>query len=185
MKIQNRFEVPMPPHAAWPLLMDIACTAPCFPGAELLEKIDEDNYKGRVSVKLGPLAMIFVGNLRIEQRDEAAHAGTVKATWNETRGRGNAVATTSFAMHELAGGTEIVVDSDIQLAGQIAQYGRATGMIADISGQLVSKFAENLRAKIASAGGTPAGSNEISALGLLGKAAASRVKRAITGSGDQ
>jgi hypothetical protein len=46
MQIQNQFEIPMPPAAAWPLLMDVPLTASCFPGAELTATIDADRYKG-------------------------------------------------------------------------------------------------------------------------------------------
>src|SRR5688572_11059717 len=133
MQIQNRFEVPIPPQAAWPLLMDISFTAPCFPGAELLEKIDEDTYKGRVTVRLGPMLMVFMGNLHIENRNVATHSATVKATWTETKGRGNAAAVTNFTMQARGSGTAVVVDTDVQLAGQVAQYGRGTGMISALS----------------------------------------------------
>jgi len=190
MQIQNRFEVPIPPQAAWPLLMDISFTAPCFPGAELLEKIDADTYKGRVKVRLGPMLMVFMGNLHIESRDEATHSATVKATWTETKGRGNAAAVTNFTMQESGSGTAVVVDSDVQLAGQVAQYGRGTGMISELSAQLISKFAENLHAKIGAV--SPATDEvpaqkiaapsqpELSAFELLWKVLVNRLRRIFT-----
>ena len=186
MQIQNHFEIPMPPDAAWPLLMNIPATVPCFPGAELLETIDPHNYKGRVTVKLGPLIMVFSGNLRIENRDDAQYSATVKATWNEARGRGNAITVTRFAMRQHGGGTMVDVDSDVQLAGQVAQYGRGAGMISEISAQLVSTFAENLRAHIRPfpAPGdalaeqrVPPPATEISVLRLLWNALLNRIKR--------
>ena len=148
MKIQNRFEVPMLPGEAWAYLMDIAATVPCFPGATLIEQLDADNYKGRVTVRLGPVSMVFDGKLRIEDRNDEAHSGSVEASWTESRGRGNAKSVTRFAMHEHEGGTRVELDTEVQLAGQVAQYGRGAGMIADISAQLVSRFADNLRARI-------------------------------------
>jgi carbon monoxide dehydrogenase subunit G len=182
MQIQNRFEVPMPPAAAWAFLMDIPATVPCFPGAELVEKIDDDHYKGRITVKLGPLTMVFNGKLRIDNRDEAKRSATVNATWTEARGRGNAVTVTHFAMRDNAGSTAVDVDTDVQLAGQVAQYGRAAGMISDISAQLISRFAENLRMSIdARAGGESVAEgarprSEISGLSLIGRAVANRIK---------
>ena len=177
MQIHNRFEVPMPPADAWLFLMDIAATVPCFPGAELVEKIDEDNYKGRVTVKLGPLTMVFNGKLRIEARDDAAHSAVVKASWTEAKGRGNANTVTRFAMNEHEGGTEVELDSDIQLAGQVAQYGRGAGMISDISSQLVSKFSENLRARVNE---TAIEHGDISGLTLASRALLNRLKRSST-----
>ena len=70
MQIKNRFEVPLAPDAAWALLMDVAQTAACFPGAELTESLDADHHRGRVSVRLGPVAMVFAGTIEIAGRDE-------------------------------------------------------------------------------------------------------------------
>jgi uncharacterized protein len=148
MQIKNQFEVPLPPAEAWSLLMNVPVTASCFPGAELTETIDADNYKGRVSVKLGPVKMAFSGKLRVNNRDDARRSAAVKATWTETKGRGNAITVTRFSLREQGAGTLVVVESELQLAGQVAQYGRGAGMISEISAQLISKFAENLRAHI-------------------------------------
>ena len=131
MQIKNDFEVPLPPPSAWSLLMNVPLTAACFPGAELVETIDEDHYKGRVTVRLGPVTMVFAGNLQIENREDAQHSAAVKATWTETKGRGNAVTLTRFTMQASGSGTRVNVDSDIQLAGQVAQYGRGAGRDAD------------------------------------------------------
>ena len=134
--------------AAWPLLlMNIPVAVPCFPGLELVEAIDADNYKGRVTAKLGSSKMVFSGNLRIERRNDANHSAAVKATWTETKGRGNAATGTRFAMQEQGGGTLVVMDTDVQLAGQVAQYGRGAGMITGVSAQMTLQFAENLRAQ--------------------------------------
>ena len=173
MQVQNKFEVPIPPDAAWSFLMDIPSTVPCFPGAELVEQLDDGRYKGRVTVKLGPLAMVFNGIVRIEERDDAAHSGTIKATWTEAKGRGNANTVTRFRMSATDTGTAVVLDSDIQLAGQVAQYGRASGMIADISAQLIAKFADNLRARVTDA---EIEHKDISALGLASRALLNKLK---------
>ena len=182
MHIRNRFEVPMPPARAWAFLMNLHSTVPCFPGAELVEQVDDENFRGRVTVKLGPVSMVFNGKIRIEGRDEAEHAATVKATWTESRGRGNAVTVTRFALRADGAGTAVDVETDVQLAGQVAQYGRGVGVISEISAQLISKFAENLRNAIekdeagADAGLEHDSRSEISGLGLLGRALLNRAK---------
>lgn len=167
--------------------MNVPAIVPCFPGAELLETVDANSYKGRVTVKLGPLTMVFSGNLRIENRDEAQRSATVKATWTEDRGRGNAITVTHFVMREHDSGTVVDVNSDVQLAGQVAQYGRGAGMISELSEQLISRFAENLRAHMRALSPMPgeprAGEQapvhqtRISVLKLLWKALVNRLKR--------
>jgi carbon monoxide dehydrogenase subunit G len=165
--------------------MDVSATAVCFPGVELTEIIDADHYKGRVTVKLGPVTLVFAGDLRIESRDDAHHSATVKASWSETRGRGNAATVTRFALHECAGGTRVDVDSDVQLAGQVAQYGRGAGMISAVSAQLITTFADNLRARIREAAPRdsqdaqpmPAANTEFSVFQLLWNVVVNRFKR--------
>lgn len=183
MQIENHFEIPALPASAWPILMNVAETAACFPGAGMIEQISADHYKGRVTVKLGPLTMVFSGNLRIENRDDAAHSAVIKASWSETKGRGNANTVTNFALQAQGDGTRVNMHSDLQLAGQVAQYGRGAGMISAISAQLTATFAENLRARIQAVdadGAMPPESQaapEISGLTLIAKALGIRVKR--------
>lgn len=178
MQVENHFDIPLQPQAAWPILMDVTQTAACFPGASMVEAIDADHYKGRVTVKLGPLAMVFSGNLRIEDRDDAAMSACVKATWTETRGRGNAVTSTRFSLHPRDDGTRVALHSELQLAGQVAQYGRGVGMISAISAQLISAFAENLRTRIQSvdSGKSAPAATEISGLTLIATALGNRLK---------
>ena len=72
--------------------------------------------------------------------------------------------------------------SDLQLAGQVAQYGRGAGMISAISAQLIATFAENLRARIQAVdadGAVPPATkaaSEISGITLLAKAWGNRLK---------
>ena len=61
MEFDSSFEIPLAPDQAWPVLMDVARIAPCMPGAELTEIIDAQNYKGKISVRLGPVALAFAG----------------------------------------------------------------------------------------------------------------------------
>ncbi|QEX15784.1 carbon monoxide dehydrogenase subunit G [Hypericibacter terrae] len=149
MKIENSFDVPLPVEQTWDLLLDIQRVAPCLPGAELLETIDGDAYRGKVSVKLGPMAVTFQGIARFESKDPVARRANVKASGNETKGRGGAQAKVDFALTPAPGsGTRVKIDTDLNLNGAVAQYGRASGMISDIAQQLVDKFAEALKLQI-------------------------------------
>ena len=66
MEFDNAFEVPVPVDEAWTILMDIERIAPCVPGAELTEVVDENTYKGKISVKLGPVALTFNAQAQFE-----------------------------------------------------------------------------------------------------------------------
>jgi carbon monoxide dehydrogenase subunit G len=144
MEIRNSFEVPLSPPEAWRVLMDIPRIAPCMPGAELLEQVDERTYKGKVSVKLGPIALAFVGTAQFEQIDEAAHHARARAQGADAKGRGGANATVDFRLAGAAEGTRVDVTADVNLTGSVAQYGRATGVIQGVATQLINQFAANL-----------------------------------------
>lgn len=149
MDIKNTFEVPLPPADTWTVLMDIQRIAPCMPGAELLEVIDPQTYKGRVSVKLGPVALAFVGTAKFEEIDEANHTARVKAQGNDSKGRGGAHALVTFQLAPIATGTRVDVDTDLNLTGSVAQYGRGAGIIQSVATQLIGQFAQSLRTMLA------------------------------------
>src|SRR5580693_10511363 len=93
MEFDNSFDVPLPPAQAWALLMDIPRIAPCMPGAELTEILDPQNYKGKIAVRLGPVALTFAGRVEFDQIDTASHTARVKAQGSDAKGRGGANAT--------------------------------------------------------------------------------------------
>lgn len=146
MDIKNSFEVPLPVGEAWKTLLDIKRIAPCMPGAELLEVVDPKTYKGKVSVRLGPVALSFVGTARFEEIDESAHRARVKAQGSDSKGRGGALGIVTFALSPIAGGTQVDVDTSLSLSGPVAQYGRATGIIQDVATQIIAQFSTALRA---------------------------------------
>ena len=197
MQLNNQFTVPLAPRDAWIFLMNIQEVAPCFPGVELTQYIDENNQKGRIKVKLGPVSMVFAGTVQFKMKDEQNLRAEVSATWREEKGRGSAQSDIKFQLLACDLGTQVSIESDVQLAGQVAQYGRGVGMIAEISEQLISQFAKNLEQKardfkesvslgsgdIALSNRAPsesepqaAQSNEISAFSLLWRVLLARIK---------
>jgi carbon monoxide dehydrogenase subunit G len=154
MEINNTFEVPLPPKDAWKVLLDIERIAPCMPGAELTGKADADTYNGKVAVKLGPVALSFAGQVKFTEIDEANHKARAKAQGKDSKGRGGANATVDFHLVPIATGTQVVVKTDLNLSGAVAQYGRASGLIQDVASQLIGQFATCLKSKLAAAGPT-------------------------------
>tara|TARA_R110000787_G_scaffold111234_3_gene220119 strand:- start:1028 stop:1714 length:687 start_codon:yes stop_codon:yes gene_type:complete len=150
MEFDNSFDVPLPPDQAWATLMDIERIAPCMPGAELTEKVDDSTYKGKVSVRLGPVALTFQGTAKFENVDNAAHTANVKAQGADAKGRGGANATVGFHLEPSEAGSKVLIHTDLQLSGSVAQYGRGAGMIQDLASQIINQFAKNLSAQIES-----------------------------------
>jgi len=149
MQIENNFEVPVPPAEAWAILTDVQRVVPCVPGAELTEIVDDNTYKGKVSVKLGPVALAFAGEARYVERDDDGHRARMSAAGREAKGRGGANAEVDFALTAAGeGGTLVHIATDLQLSGPIAQYGRSAGIIKSVSEEMTARFADCLRQRI-------------------------------------
>src|SRR5690242_2251798 len=152
MEFDNSFDVPLAPDQAWAVLMDIPRIAPCMPGAELTEVVDAQNYKGKISVRLGPVALSFAGRVEIDAIDQANRSAKVKAQGSDAKGRGAANATASFRIEPAGAGSKVLIHTDLMLSGAVAQYGRGVGMIQATAAQIIGQFAGNLRAQLAREG---------------------------------
>jgi len=146
MLIKNDFEVAAPVDKVWQFFEDIPQVAACLPGTELTDDLGGDKYKGRVSVRMGPVRLQFAGQADITERDEAAKRIVVNATGAEEKGRGQASMVVTATLAQAGRGTKVSVAQDLQLSGAAAQYGR--GMISDVSAVLMRDFSVNLADRI-------------------------------------
>jgi carbon monoxide dehydrogenase subunit G len=177
MEFDNTLEVPLPPDEAWKVLLDIQRIAACIPGAELTEVVDAQTYKGRVAVRIGPVAMSLVGQARLEDVDSANRKARLKAQGADPKGRGSADSVIDFRLEPAGNGTRVLIHSDVKLAGSIAQYGRGSGMIQSVASQLITQFGSALKAQIEQSRSQPPAAVEvdsapvkpISGLSLLAK----------------
>lgn len=156
MEFDNAFEVTAPPAEAWRLLMDIERIAPCVPGAKLTEKVDDRTYKGTIAVRLGPVALTFAGQARFEELDEAAQRAKVKAQGADAKGRGGASAEVGFRLEPSEKGTRVLIHTNLQLSGAVAQYGRGVGMVKDLAQAIIGQFADNLEKRVIAPSGAAA-----------------------------
>jgi carbon monoxide dehydrogenase subunit G len=151
MEFDNSFEIPLSPDQAWPVLMDVARIAPCMPGAELTEMTDPRNFKGKISVRLGPVSLAFAGRIELQDVDDSKHSARVKAQGSDAKGRGAANATASFKVEPKDSGSVVLIHTDLMLSGAVAQYGRGVGIIQMTAAQIITQFANNLKAQFAPA----------------------------------
>jgi hypothetical protein len=153
--LENEFTVPASADEVWAFLSDPHRVAPCMPGAELTEVLNDNQYKGKVHIKMGPVSLSFNGDVDITERDDAAKRMVMKAKGAEAKGKGQANATVTSWLEPMAGGTRMRITQDIDLSGPLAQYGR--GMIQDVSGSLMDEFAGRIQADLSRGRPAPAG----------------------------
>jgi uncharacterized protein len=150
MKLENEFTVDVPVEDVWSVLLDLERVTPCLPGAALTEE-SGDEYKGEMKVRLGPVSQEYEGTVKIEEADESEHRAVLKAEGKDARGQGTASATiTSTLQDEGNGSTKVHVETDMQLTGRAAQFGR--GVQQDVAEKLLKRFAECLENEIMGGG---------------------------------
>ena len=47
-------------------------------------------------------------------------------------------------MESQANNTKVIINTNLQLSGAVAQYGRCVGMVQDLSQQIIGQFSDNL-----------------------------------------
>jgi uncharacterized protein len=148
VRLENSFEVDAPIEAAWRLLNDVPAVVPCMPGAQLLDDVgDDDVWRAKLDVRVGPIALQFLTDVRREEADEAERRIVLAAKAREARGRGNAQATIESRLAESNGGTRVEITTEVRLQGAVAQYGR--GVVGDVASRMTEQFAACVARKLA------------------------------------
>ena len=147
MKLENEFTVNTPMEEAWEAMLDLERVTPCLPGAQLTEQVG-DEYKGTMTVKMGPITAKYDGTVKVEEADESAHRAVIRAEGKDARGQGTASATITSTLQEENGGesTRVRVETDMQITGRVAQFGR--GMHQEVAEKVMGRFADCLEKEL-------------------------------------
>ena len=142
MELNNEIDVNAPIQEVWKAFNTPERIAPCLPGAELQE-VDGNNFNGLVKIKVGPITAQYKGTATYLEKDEDAQKVVIKGDGRGTRGAGNASATITAQLTEVSSEvTNVSVRTELTITGKVAQFGR--GAISDVSGKLMTQFAQNL-----------------------------------------
>ena len=121
-------------------------------------------------MRLGPILLNFKGTVAYREVDGTRHRVVADAAGTETKARGTARAEVIFALSPSDDGTQVSVDTDVQLAGSIAQYGRGAAVIQNTAQVIMDQFAKNFAQHLANPDDDPtAAAKPISGLGVLVK----------------
>lgn len=145
MKFEKRFELVHPPDVVWTKMNDVRFVARCLPGASIVEDLGGDRYKGRMSVKVGPMAAVFTGDVAIASRP-AEWTAVVSGKGSDARSSSRASGSMTY---KLSRGSEpdvtvVEVVSEINLAGPLAQFGKSA-IIQDIANRITDEFLSNFK----------------------------------------
>jgi uncharacterized protein len=143
VSLNESFVVGAPPDQVWRLLLDPARVVLCMPGAELMETVDATTYRGRVTVKVGPITARYSGTARLAEIDEGARRMQLVAQGTDAGGGSAKMSMLGHVAPHADGGSEVTVSARVDIAGRVMQFGR--GMVESVSRQLFRQFAVAVR----------------------------------------
>src|SRR5271168_1306970 len=147
MQIEKSFQVKEPIQKVWSLLSDPRRVAACVPGAKITDQVDEKTYKGTISVKVGPSATDYKGELQIVRLDPESHELEMVGKGQDVKGRGSAsMKMTTRARSLQEGGTEVNSIAEVTVVGILAQMGAR--MINEVSNIMFGQFIKNFQAHL-------------------------------------
>jgi carbon monoxide dehydrogenase subunit G len=118
-----------------------------MPGARITERIDEQHYKGLVSVKFGPASLSFRGEIAVKSIDSTSR--TLVLSGKGTDSTGSSGASMDLTAQIDANGAfncTLIGISTISVSGKAATFGgRMMGSVAD---QVLKQFAGNFGARV-------------------------------------
>ncbi|MDB5574956.1 MAG: uncharacterized protein JWR80_132 [Bradyrhizobium sp.] len=158
MKIEKNFQLQHRREFVWSRMNDVYFVAQCLPGASIVESLGEHRYRGRLSVKVGPMAAAFDGEVTIGSQPREWTA-VVSGKGADVRSSSRATGAMTYRLTEGSspGSTRVDVVSDINLAGPLAQFGKSAVM-QEVSNRITAEFVKNFeRALSATPGEAQAG----------------------------
>ena len=165
MELRDSFVVPASAETLWGLLTDVERIAPCVPGFELLEVVEQE-FRGRMKVKVGAIAIVYEVTISFVERDDAARRAVLSVRGNEKRGSGSVNATVISTLTERGDQTVADMVTNVNVTGRVAQFGR--GIMADVSSRVVEQFVACLNDRILNPTAIPTIADAGDAEGLSG-----------------
>jgi len=145
--INKTFTVEHPIDEVWSNLTDPNKIVNCVPGAALTEQVDENNFKGKVQLKFGPVKAGYDGLITFTERNVATKKMSLKGMGVDDKGKGNAEMKMNGSLTgKTPDSTEVNVSMEISIIGMLAQFG--SRLITDVSNNVFDQFVNNFKAQL-------------------------------------
>jgi hypothetical protein len=140
MKLEGEYLFDGPRDAVWALVRDPEVLATALPGTQSLEQVDENEYAGKMHVRIGPVSGVFAG--RIVVSDEVPPESYTLAV--DGRGApGFANGTGHVELFEQDDGKTLMkYEGDMQVGGRLASVGQR--LIDTASRSMIDQGLESL-----------------------------------------
>jgi len=140
VKAEKNLKLNQDPDMIWKCMIDPSFMVKSVPGAELTEQLDERNFKGKISIKIGPVTTKFNGEAEFTKLEEADYELTMEGKGLDTSGKGGANMTMNIKLSALEeGGTEMQSSMSLSITGRLAQFGAR--MIVAVNNKMFDQWA--------------------------------------------
>ena len=86
----KNFELNADIDTIWNVLINPEKVVTSVPGAELIDTIDENHLKGKLTIKIGPVTAKFNGEVEIEKREISNYELAMTGKGSDISGKGGA-----------------------------------------------------------------------------------------------
>jgi carbon monoxide dehydrogenase subunit G len=160
MKIEGQYTFEAPREAVWNAVMDPEVIARTIPGCESLEQVGDQEFKGAMKIKIGPVQGQFQGHVTLydlNPHDDYRLKLKGQGPQGFVDGDGK------LTLTEEGGKTTLAYDIDAKVGGRIAGVGQR---LVESSAKVVSRQAlEALEAQIQATLGAPSEGTDAAAEG--------------------
>jgi uncharacterized protein len=138
VELDHPFQTGKPIDDNWEAILDLERLVPCVEGGSVIEKVDPEQVKAEIKIKMGAMSLKFKGTVAVVEQDPEAHRAVLRVKSKEAGGQGHANADVTFSLSD-GGGT---IHTAAQITGKAASMGE--GVVTSVLDALIKDFTENL-----------------------------------------
>jgi len=142
VKAEKQLKLNQNPDMVWKMMIDPSFMVKSVPGAELTELLDDRNFNGKISLKIGPVTAKFNGEAEFTKLAEEDYELTLEGKGLDTSGKGGANMTMNIKLAPIDdGGTEMKSSMSLSITGRLAQFGAR--MIVAVNNKMFDQWAKS------------------------------------------
>jgi carbon monoxide dehydrogenase subunit G len=147
MLIKDNFVVTAPVEVVWAFFQDMPRVSMCMPGADSVEEVEPNKYRGKLKAKVGAIRASFSGEVVItDQVAPELLKASIKA---EDRSLASLVTGTfTSQLTPVESGTQVDYEVDVALRGRLATVGFAS--VQQVARRMTTQFASCLQEALSS-----------------------------------
>jgi uncharacterized protein len=138
VELDHPFVTGKPIDENWEAILDLERLVPCVEGGSVIEKVDPEQVKAEIKIKMGAMSLKFKGTVAVVEQDPEAHRAVLRVKSKEAGGQGHANADVTFSLSD-GGGT---IHTAAQITGKAASMGE--GVVTSVLDALIKDFTQKL-----------------------------------------